>query len=112
MNIGLYACLLFTVIFGIMAAVFVLLKEKGAMLISGFNTLTEEKRDQYDKVRMCIDQRNSFLLWAVIMAAGALLSWMVSQYLAIAAFAVWLVFFFREVHPDAEKAFQKYKIEK
>ena len=45
----------------------------------------------------------------VTAGAGAALSRFVSQGFAIAAFAVWLVLFFREVHFDAEKAFAKYR---
>ena len=59
--------------------------------------------------RMCRDQRGAFLLWAAVLAAGAALSRFVSQGFAIAAFAVWLVLFFRDVHFDAEKAFAKYR---
>ena len=44
-----------------------------------------------------------------MLAAGAALSRFVSQGFAIAAFAVWLVLFFRDVHFDAEKAFAKYR---
>ena len=58
---------------------------------------------------MCRDQRGAFLLWAAVLAAGAALSLLVSQYCAIATFAVWLVLFFRDVHFDAEKAFAKYR---
>ena len=79
------------------------------MLISGFNTLPREKRALYDTARMSRDQRNSFLLWAAVLAAGAALSLLVSQGFAIAAFAVWLVLFFRDVHFNTEKAFAKYR---
>lgn len=109
MNIGAVMCSLLGGLFLLMGALFAALKEKAAMLISGFNTLPPEKRALYDTARMSRDQRNSFLLWAAVLAAGAALSRFVSQGFAIAAFAVWLVLFFRDVHFDAEKAFAKYR---
>ncbi len=39
MNIGTISCAIMTIIFGILAIVFALLKEKGTMLIRGFNTM-------------------------------------------------------------------------
>ena len=109
MNAGMLGCGFMSLLFLLFALLFAVLKGKAAILISGFNTMTKEQRRQYDIERMSRDQRNSFLIWAVILGAGAVLSYAVSQYLAIAAFAVWLVVFFRDVHLDAEKAFGKYK---
>lgn len=109
MNIGAVMCSLLGGLFLLMGLLFAALKEKAAMLISGFNTLPREKRALYDTARMSRDQRSSFLLWAAVLAAGAALSLLVSQYCAIAAFAVWLILFFREVHFDVEKAFEKYR---
>lgn len=109
MNIGALTCLLMGCIFGFTAAVFAVLGEKGAMLISGFNTLPKEEREKYDKKKMSADQRNQCLVWTGVMAAGALGSWLVSQYAALAAGVIWLVFFFKNVHLYADKAFEKYK---
>lgn len=108
MNIGAIGCIIMSAFFAILGVVFFLLKEKGAILISGFNTLTKEQREQYDTVRMSKDQRNSFFVWTVIFILGAISSYFTSQYTAIAAFVIWLILFFREVHVDAEKAFAKY----
>lgn len=109
MNIGTITCVIFAVPFLILVVVFTLLKDKGAMLISGFNTLPKEEREHYDKKKMSIDQRNSFLLWAILFVAGAILSYLISSYMAILAFVIWLVLFFKEVHLDTDKAFGKYK---
>lgn len=109
MNIGTIACLVMVVIFLIMVVIFVLLKDKGVMLISGFNTLPKEERDHYNKEKMSTDQRNRFLLWTLIFIAGALLSYLISAYIAIIAFVVWLILFFKEVHFDTDKAFEQYK---
>jgi len=60
-------CLIFAVTFGIFAMIFAGLKEKGAILISGFNTLPKEEREKYDKIRLCKDIRNSFFLWSGVL---------------------------------------------
>ena len=109
MNIGAITCSLLGGLFLLLWLLFAALGERAALLISGFNTLPPEKRAQYDVSRMCRDQRNAFLLWAAVLAAGAALSLLVSQLFAVATFAVWLVLFFRDVHLDAEKAFGKYR---
>jgi hypothetical protein len=99
------------IIFGVTALLFAVLREKGAMLIAGFNTMPKEKRELYDKKRMSRDQRNAFALWAVILEAGGILSDLtMSQNAAILAIIIWLVLFFREVHVDEEKAFGKYRM--
>lgn len=108
MNIGFIVCSVLCLFFLLLAVVFSLLKEKGAVLISGFNTMPKEKRELYDKKRMSEDQRNSLVIWAAIFAAGAGLSYYLTQYAAIPSFAAWLILFFKDVHLDAEKAFEKY----
>ena len=100
-----------SIIFWGMALLFALLKGKAAILISGFNTMPKEQRKQYDRERMSKDQRNAFILWAVILGSGSLLSELTSsENAAIAAGIIWRVIFFRDVHLDEEKAFGKYKI--
>lgn len=39
----------------------------------------------------------------------AVLCYFISEYTAIAAFIVWIILFFRDVHFDTEKAFAKYR---
>ena len=109
-QIGAIVCILFCVIFLIIALLFALIKEKGAMLISGFNTLSKEKRNEYDSKRMSKDMRNSLLLWSAIFFIGGALSYFFSFYFGIAAFILWLILFFTEVKSDPEKAFGKYKL--
>ena len=43
-----------------------------------------------------------------IMLVGAVLSYFLTPYMAIPAFIIWLVLFFKEVHFDTHKAFEKY----
>ena len=110
MYIGAITCLLVATIFGVMAIIFTILKEKGAMLISGFNSLPNEQRVNYDRLKMSKDMRNSLLLWFGIFAVGAILCYFFTPYIAIIAFVVWLILFFKEVHLDTEKAFEKYRL--
>lgn len=110
MNIGFWSCLVLGILFAIITLVFAILGEKAAILISGFNTLTKEERRLYDIKRMSSDQRNAMLLWTVIMIIGALFSYVISPYVSIGAFIIWLIVFFRDVHVDAKKAFEKYRI--
>lgn len=109
MNIGAIICLILAVFFGILSIIFALLKEKGATLISGFNTMSKEEREKYDKKKMSIDMRNSLFLWSIILFTGAILAYFFSRYCAIIAIVIWLIIFFKDVHIDSEKAFEKYR---
>lgn len=108
MNAGTVLCLTLAAVFGIIGLVFAVTKEKGAMLVSGFNTLSREERDKYDKARLSRDMRNQLFLWAAILAAGGLLSHLITGYAAIPALVLWVILFSRDVHWDVHKAFDKY----
>ena len=85
MNVGFFACGMLSFIFILLAIIFAILKSKASVLI------------------------NAFLIWAAILGIGALFSYLISQYSAIAAIIIWLIIFFKDVHLDDEKAFGKYK---
>lgn len=85
------------------------MKEKGAMLVSGFNTLSKEDRDMYDSAAIAKDTRNQFFMWTCIMLAGMILSILNSSYMAIAAYVIWSIAFIKDVHLDAKEAFKKYR---
>lgn len=110
MNAGVVACALVLAICLVVGIAFALLKGKAALLISGFNSLPERERARYNQEAMARDMRNSCFLWALIMAAGCILSYLLSPYAAIAAFVVWLVLLFKDVRSDASNAFEKYLI--
>ena len=110
MNVGCVSCITMSVVFLIFALIFTLLKEKVAMLISGFNTFSKEERALYDQKQLSLDQRNDFLIWAGILICGALLSYFVYGVLSYGALIVWLFVFLKDVHIDSEKAFGKYKM--
>ncbi|KNZ43056.1 DUF3784 domain-containing protein [Acetobacterium bakii] len=101
-------CLVSAIIYVLLALIFTLLKEKAAILISGFNTLPKELRAKYDTQQMSKDMRNQFFLWTIILLAGAILSHFISFYFAIAASVLWLFLFLKEVHFDIDKAFDRY----
>lgn len=107
---GSIMCGILCVVFLLFALLFTLLKEKGAMLVSGFNSMPKEERALYDMAKISQDQRNAFLIWAIILGIGAVLSYCFTQYIAILSVVVWLVVFFKDVHLDTEKAFGKYRM--
>ena len=93
------------VIIGVLFAIF---KEKAAKFVSGFNSFSKEEQAMYDKAQISRDIRNQCFIWTVIMLAGAILSCFLTPYMAIPTYIIWLVLFFREVHFDNHKAFEKY----
>ena len=109
MNIGFWMCAVLIIPFGITGALFALLKEKAARFVAGFNSLSEEEQTMYDKAWISRDIRNQCFSWSAIMLAGAALSYFVTQYMAILAYVIWLILFFKDVHLDARKAFEKYR---
>lgn len=110
MKIGFVLCIVLVPCFAVLSVIFGIFKEESAKLISGFNTLPKKEQDLYDKAFMARDMRNSFALWSVIMLIGAVCSYFISGYSAIIAYIIWGILFFKDVHLDAHKAFNKYLI--
>ena len=108
MNIGFVACLVLAILFLIIGIVFALLKEKGAKYVSGFRTLNHPEK--YDKAYISLDMRNQCFTYSLILFLGAILSYFISAIIAIPAYVIWVIVFFKSVHLDAEKAFEKYLI--
>ena len=108
MNIGFWLCGVLVIPFVIIGVLFAIFKEKAAKFVSGFNSLPKEEQALYDKAHISRDIRNQCFMWAIIMLAGALLSYFLTPYIAIPTYIIWLVLFFREVHFDNHKAFKKY----
>lgn len=109
---GSMACYVMAMIFYIISMIFVIKKEKAAILISGFNSLPKEERKNYDTARMVLDMRANTQVWATLFLFGGVITYSVSQWLTIAVFAIWLYLFFKQVKLDAHKAFEKYRINK
>ena len=108
MNIGFVACIILAVLFLVLGIIFALLKEKGAYFVSGFRTLNHPEK--YDKAYISLDMRNQCFTYALILFLGAILSYFISAIIAIPTYVLWGILFFKSVHLDAEKAFEKYLI--
>lgn len=106
MNIGFLACIVLAILFLIMGIIFALLKDKGAKYVSGFSTLNHPEK--YDKASISLDMRNQCFTYALILFLGAILSYFISTLIAIPTYVIWAILFFKSVHLDAEKAFEKY----
>ena len=92
----------------IIGVLFAIFKEKAAKFVSGFNSFSKEEQALYDKAHISRDIKNQCFTWAGIMLVGAVLSYFLTPYIAIPAFIIWFVLFFKEVHFDTHKAFEKY----
>lgn len=108
MNKGFWFWIILAISFVIIGVLFAIFKEKAAKFVSGFNSFSKEEQALYDKAQISRDIRNQCFIWTVIMLAGTLLSYFLTPYMAIPTFIIWLVLFFREVHFDNYKAFEKY----
>ena len=108
MNIGFWLCGVLVIPFVIIGVLFAIFKEKAAKFVSGFNSLPKEEQALYDKAHISRDIKNQCFTWAGIMLIGAVLSYFLTSYMAIPAFIVWFILFFKEVHFDTHKAFEKY----
>lgn len=107
--IGTLSCIAMALLFFILFMIFAIGKERVAILISGFNSLSKEMRETYDTKKMSMDMRNKMLLYTALFSFGAFVTLM-NQHIAIAILIVWLVLFLKEVHFDIDKAFKKYKL--
>ena len=96
-------------IFGLLGMIFLILKEKACVLISGYNFKTKEERAGYDEVRLSKDERNFFFRCAIIYLIGSVISIFIGAVSFWITFAVWIIYVFKNVHLDEEKAFGKYK---
>lgn len=110
MNLGFLMCIILVPCFLIIGLLFGVFKDKAAKFVSGFNNLSEKEQKLYDKASISRDMRNSCFLWTLIMLIGAIGSLFFTPYFAIAAYIVWGILFFRDVHFDVHKAFDKYLI--
>ena len=108
MNIGFMVCLVLAILFLVIGIMFSFLKEEGAKYVSGFSTLNHPEK--YDKAYISLDMRNQCFTYALILFLGAILSYFISDYIAIPTYIIWGIVFFKSVHMDAEKAFEKYLI--
>lgn len=112
-GIGLAIILAATgVLFLIFAIVFAVKKEKACKLIGGFNFLTEEQQARYDRAAIARDYQKLFTWWTAGAFVFAVLSLWLAWWAMGAAFALFLFSIGKDMHIYADKAFEKYKIEK
>ena len=110
MNIGFWMCIVLVPGFFIIGLLFGIFKDKAAKFVSGFNSLSEKEQELYDKAAISRDIRNSCFIWTSVMLIGALVSLFLTPYFAIIAYIVWGILFFKDLHFDVHKAFDKYLI--
>jgi hypothetical protein len=108
MNIGAWMCGVLVISFAAIGLLFGLFKEKATKCVAGFNTFSEKEQAMYDRAAISLDIRNQCFWWSAIMLAGTVFSLVLSPYMAILAFIVWGILFFKDTHMDAHKAFEKY----
>jgi len=92
------------ILFFISAITFHLLKEKGAMLVSGFDAIPESEKKNYDKKRISFDMRNSLLIWGTILLIGSILSQFIHEYFGIGAMVIFFILVINSIG-----SFDKYK---
>ena len=108
-HIATVSCIFMGLIMFFAALPFAFGKEKMARYVSGFNMFTPEEQKNYDCARISRDIRNLYFQLAILEFAGAALT-LISQWLAIPVFLLWIIWFFKDVHLDRDKAFQKYRL--
>ena len=110
MNVGFYMCIVLVPVFWLIAVLMFILKEKGAILLAGFNSLPEYEWERYDRKRIAQDVQRQYLGWGFLFLAGAGLCLLISGCVAIPVYGVWVIRFFKNGHLTAEKAFEKYRL--
>lgn len=98
-----------TIIFFIMGLIFAVMKEKASSLIAGYNFKSKEERKKYDEKKMSMDMRNFFFICSGIFVIGTVATYIWGANCFWISFIIFIVYFFRDVHIDDEKAFGKYK---
>ena len=99
-------------LFLIFAVVFAVQKEKACRLIGGFNFFTEEQQARYDRAAIARDYQKLFTWWTAGAFLFAVLALRLAWWALGAAFVLFLISIGRNMHIYADKAFEKYKIEK
>lgn len=107
---GTVACAALGVLFCLLGGGFFLAGPKAALFASGFGTLPPSERARYDTAALSRDYARRFLGWGVLLLAGAGASALWSGWAALPALAVWQVLFWRQVHWDPERAFERYDL--
>ncbi len=94
------------------AIVFAVKKEKACKLIGGFNYFTEEQQARYDRAAIARDYQKLFAWWTTGAFVFAVLCLWLAWWAFGAAFVLFLLSLGKDMHIYADRAFEKYKIEK
>lgn len=97
------------ILFLLLGIFFAVRKGKAAILISGYNFKTKEQRNCYDEDYMARDMRNQLFLYAGIFLAGGIATLFAGSAAFLVTVIIWLAVFFKNVHLNPDKAFEKYR---
>lgn len=70
MNLGFLMCGILFFPFLLIGLFFAVFKEKAARFVSGFNSLSKDEQERYDKAYISRDIRNQCFVWSGIMFVG------------------------------------------
>lgn len=79
-NVGFWLCGVLVIPFAITEVLFAIYKGKAAKFVSGFNSLSKEEQELYDKAYISRGVRNQCFTWAAIMLIGAVSSYFLTSY--------------------------------
>lgn len=105
------AGIIMTGMYFILGFIFLVMKEKGASLISGYNFKSKEERTKYDERQMSIDMKNLFFICSLIFLAGTVATYIWSNGFFWIAFFISSMYLLKSVHFKDEEAFDRYKKE-
>ncbi|WP_077065267.1 DUF3784 domain-containing protein [Paraclostridium sordellii] len=100
-----------SIIFFIVAFIFLIFKNKSCFLIAGYNCISKEKRKNYDESKLSKDFGTTFFKYGLIFLLGSIGCILISNCFFWIAFIIWLIYFLKNVSFD-NKIFDKYKINK
>ena len=97
-------------LFLVFAIIFAVRKDKACKLVGGFNFFTKAQQARYDKAAIARDYQKLMTGWTIGAFLFAILCLWLDWWAFGAAFVLFLISLSKEMHIDAEKAFEKYKI--
>lgn len=109
MTIWTIVCLLGTIIFGLLALVFAMIKEKGAKFSPEYKKIPKNEIKKYDIKKMSLDIRDEFINWAGILLIGTLLSYFIDDIYGIIAFCLLIIIFLVKFLSNSKNNLEKYK---
>lgn len=109
MTIWTIVCLIGTIIFGLLALIFVIIKDKGAKFSPEYKKIPKNEVKKYNIKKMSLDIRDEFINWAGILLIGTLLSYFIDGIYGIIAFTLWFIIFIVKLFSNSKDNLEKYK---